>query len=268
MNAGSKKAFIKRSSEVLSILLLFAGVILSRLYLFDIYKVPSYSMEPTLLAGDFILVSKAEYGPRVINISRLLFKRELVYRWHRREKKPQLNDLIVFNQPKYGSASSEFSSSLGPVMVKRITGLPGDSVRIFRTGMDRAYNNVFPFDTSLHWAVDHYGPLYVPRKGDTLELSEINRLHYATVITFECGLAGDKGIQGGILKQNETIHCFRFNYYFVTGDNFYMSADSRHWGFVPETHIIGKATRILFSIDRAATWNKKFRWNRFLKKLE
>jgi signal peptidase I len=54
----------------------------------------------------------------------------------------------------------------------------------------------------------------------------------------------------------------------VTGDNFYMSADSRHWGFVPETHIIGKATRVLFSIDRGATWNKRFRWDRFMKRLE
>ena len=83
MNTGRKRVCIKRFAEALSVLLLFAGIILSRLYLFDIYKVPSYSMEPTLMAGDYILVTKSEYGPRVISLSKLLFKRELAYKWHR-----------------------------------------------------------------------------------------------------------------------------------------------------------------------------------------
>ena len=102
MNTRKKKVFIKRFLEILSVLLLFAGIVLSRLYLFDIYRVPSYSMEPTLMAGDYILVSKAEYGPRVISLSKLLFRRELVYRWHRGARKPIPDDLIVFNQPVYG----------------------------------------------------------------------------------------------------------------------------------------------------------------------
>ncbi len=260
--------FLRSFIKVAGVLVLFAGIIATRIYLFDIYKVPSYSMEPTIIPGDYILVSKIRFGPRVINVGKLIFRHELEYKWHRRSRKPQKNEIIVFNRPEYERISDNLNATIGPVLVKRISGMPGESVRIERAGMDRSYSNVFPFDTSLHWAVDHYGPLYVPRKGDTLELSGVNRLHYGSIITLDCVMAGDKGIQGGILKQNVTIHCFRFNYYFVTGDNFYMSADSRHWGFVPETHIIGKATRVLFSIDRVATWNKRFRWDRFMKRLE
>ena len=264
MNTGSKKFFLKRYLEVLSILFLFVVIVLSRLYLFDIYKVPSYSMEPALLSGDFILVSKADYGPRVINISRLLFKRELVYRWHRRTRKPHLNDLVVFNQPIYGSEYAEISSTLGPVMVKRVTGLPGDSVRINRAGMERAYSNVFPFDTALHWSVDNYGPLYVPRKNDTLDLTENILRHYGSVIQME-GLS--QAVDDSSHIDQSAYHVFMSDYYFVTGDNFYLSSDSRHWGFVPETHIIGKVTRILFSYDRPLARQSKIRWNRIMKKV-
>ena len=163
MNTGRKRVCIKRFAEALSVLLLFAGIILSRLYLFDIYKVPSYSMEPTLMAGDYILVTKSEYGPRVISLSKLLFKRELAYKWHRGSGQPHINDLIVFNQPLYGSEQDDVSSTFGHVMVKRLAGLPGDSVRINRSGMERAYSDVFPFDTALHWRIDNYGPLDVPK---------------------------------------------------------------------------------------------------------
>src|SRR5690606_41527493 len=85
-----------------------------------------------------------------------------------------INDLIVFNHPLYGSEQGDVSSTFGHVMVKRVACLPGDSVRINRSGMDRAYSDVFPFDTALHWRVDNYGPLYVPQKDDTLDLTAQN----------------------------------------------------------------------------------------------
>jgi len=221
-------------------------------------------MEPTLMAGDFILVSKAAYGPRVLSLSKLLFKRELAYKWHRGSGQPHINDLIVFNQPLYGSEQDDVSSTFGHVMVKRLACLPGDSVRINRSGMELAYSDVFPFDTALHWRVDNYGPLYVPQKDDTLDLTEENLRHYRSVI-----LAEDLFSPGD--ARSFTIqpahHVFRLNYYFVTGDNFYMSSDSRHWGFVPETHIIGKVTRVLFSRDQFVAHKCRIRWERIMKKV-
>jgi signal peptidase I len=62
-------------------------------------------------------------------------------------------------------------------------------------------------------------------------------------------------------------YVFTFDYYFVTGDNFYSSSDSRHWGFVPETHIIGKVTRVLFSRDQSFAQKSRIRWERILKKV-
>ena len=264
MNTGRKRVCIKRFAEALSVLLLFAGIILSRLYLFDIYKVPSYSMEPTLMAGDFILVSKAAYGPRVLSLSKLLFKREMTYKWHRVSGQPHINDLIVFNHPLYGSEQDDVSSTFGHVMVKRLAGLPGDSVRINRSGMDRAYSDVFPFDTALHWRVDNYGPLYVPKKHDTLDLTEENLRHYESVIRMESSIRA-RGDLSSIDKQARYV--FTFDYYFVTGDNFYSSSDSRHWGFVPETHIIGKVTRVLFSRDQSSLRKSRIRWERIMKKV-
>jgi signal peptidase I len=58
------------------------------------------------------------------------------------------------------------------------------------------------------------------------------------------------------------------NYYFMKGDKFYNSADSRYWGFVPQTHVIGKAVLVLFSIDPDEPWYRCFRWGRFLKGIE
>lgn len=264
MNAGRKRVWIKRFAEALSVLLLFAGIILSRLYLFDIYKVPSYSMEPTLMAGDYILVTKSEYGPRVISLSKLLFKRELAYKWHRGSGQPHINDLIVFNHPLYGSEQGDVSSTFGHVMVKRVACLPGDSVRINRSGMDRAYSDVFPFDTALHWRVDNYGPLYVPQKDDTLDLTAQNLRHYGSVIRLENSVR-----PGGysLSIDQQVRYVFTFDYYFVTGDNFYSSSDSRHWGFVPETHIIGKVTRVLFSRDQSSLQKSRIRWERIMKKV-
>ncbi len=268
MKFSRRNKTLKRVTEALAILLLFAMVIAARFYLFDIYHVPSGSMQPTLLPGDYILVSKSSYGPRVLNVTRSLFRQEIEYQWHRNSKKPEINDIIVFNRPKYGLASSEVTSTLGLIMVKRIIAIPGDTVRIIRTDMERAYSDVFPFDTALHWRVDNYGPLYVPRKGDSIELSIPSKKHYETVIQFERVLPGRHDSLDSIMIKECSYYVFHRDYYFVAGDNFYMSSDSRHWGFLPDTHIIGKAVVVLFSVDKTKSWFDRFRWERFMKRLK
>ena len=131
--------------------------------------------------------------------------------------------------------------------------------------MERAYSNVFPFDTALHWRVDNYGPLYVPQKDDTLDLTEMNLRHYESVVRMENLLrAGDSTLS----IDRQICHVFALDYYFVTGDNFYSSSDSRHWGFVPETHIIGKVTRILFSYNKSSASQQKVRWKRILNRVQ
>jgi len=117
---------------------------------------------------------------------------------------------------------------------------------------------VFPFNSHYKWNVDNYGSLRIPAKGDTVVLDTMNLCLFERIISVYANnkfeLKGDSCTNKYVIKQN---------YYFMMGDNRHNSQDSRHWGFVPEDHIIGKATRIIFSNDKV--YGKGIRWNRFMK---
>lgn len=122
---------------------------------------------------------------------------------------------------------------------------------------------VFPFDDHYKWNVDNYGPVKIPAEGDTLKLDSINLCFYSRIIS--------KHENNSLEVKHDTIfingkatntYVIRQNYYFMMGDNRHNSQDSRHWGFVPEDHIIGKATRIIYSNDKLN--GSGIRWNRFL----
>jgi signal peptidase I len=73
-----------------------------------------------------------------------------------------------------------------------------------------------------------------------------------------------------ILINNEisTTYTFKMDYYFMMGDNRHNSSDSRFWGFLPENHIVGKATSIVLSVNKRPIAKSKYRWNRFFKAIE
>jgi signal peptidase I len=91
--------------------------------------------------------------------------------------------------------------------------------------------------------------LYVPAKGQVTELTKRNVSWYRNILRYEnpnCEIRDSSLIING---ESVIRYTFQRNYYFMLGDNFYNSFDSRYWGFVPDANVIGKAVVILFSMD-------------------
>lgn len=126
---------------------------------------------------------------------------------------------------------------------------------------------VFPFNVHYKWNVDNYGTLKIPAKGDTIKLDSLNLCIFERIISvYENNQLEIKSDSIFINGAHQTSYVIQQNYYFMMGDNRHNSQDSRHWGFVPEDHIIGKATRIVFSIDKL--FGKGVRWNRVFQSID
>lgn len=257
--------------------LAFALLVL-RLYVFDIYKIPSDSMEQSLKVGDKIIIKK--------------------------EKLPKHNDLVVFK---------EIVNKYQTTLVKRAIGLPGDTLEIrdelvscnnievieassiqrtyyynnreysvniiserlkrtVKSGEDRnkkvllltqkeadlinhefkginikraTYSNVavnytYPFSKSLGNNRDNFSPFWIPQKDVRIQLDKEHLLWYSRLIKYENDNV--EFINDSTVKIGEEVshsYCFKNNYYFMMGDNRHRSWDSRFWGFTPEDKILG-----------------------------
>ncbi len=243
-----------------------------RIFVVSLYQVSSVSMEPVLLPGDVIIVSKTSYGPRLLKLSSYLKNKNVEYCRLKGRSRIEEGDIVVFNMPLHNTSSEFESLNTTGCIAKRIFGLPGDTVLIENNkgrndGITRFQieNQLFPYDSSLHWTLEKYGPLYVPAKGDSIHLTEKNACCYKEVMLHENPKGQIKDNTLVLNGETLTAYVFKKNYYFVLGDNFYNSFDSRFWGFVPEDNIIRKVTMILFSINPDKEGFKKFRFNRFLR---
>jgi len=122
---------------------------------------------------------------------------------------------------------------------------------------------IFPHDTSYHWSLDNFGPLYIPEKGKTINLNLKNLALYKRVIdTYEGNDLQVKDSTIYINGQATDNYTFKMNYYFMMGDNRHNSADSRYFGFVPENHVVGEAVFIWLSLDKEGRFLDKVRWER------
>ena len=126
-------------------------------------------------------------------------------------------------------------------------------------------SNFFPNNKRFSWNNDHFGPLYIPKAGDKIDLNIKTLPLYKKIITdyeFNDLKVIDEDILINGIKENEYV--FKQDYYWMMGDNRYNSEDSRVWGFVPFDHVLGRPVFIWMSIEGLfngiENWN--FRWDR------
>ena len=130
--------------------------------------------------------------------------------------------------------------------------------------LDSTSHTVFPHD-GRGWSIDNMGPFYIPKKGQSVELNPDNFPIYKRIISiYEGNKLEVKDGKYFINDVESNSYTFKMDYYWLMGDNRHNSLDSRYWGFVPEDHVVGKASIIWFSADANKKGNifQRIRWDR------
>ncbi len=126
--------------------------------------------------------------------------------------------------------------------------------------------DIYPLNGNLHWTRDNYGPVWIPKKGESINLTLKNLPIYERCIrTYEGNKLEVKDGKIYINDQETTKYTFKLDYYWMQGDNRHNSLDSRYWGFVPEDHIVGKPIFIWWSSDPDRHGLSGIRWNRLFR---
>lgn len=294
-NKIDKKLVLKKVNKLFTLFWVICGLTILWFFLqittFTTFYIPSDSMAPTLIAGDQILVDKWTMGGRIFNVYDALDKKYInIYRL------PSIgtvkrNDILVFNFP-YPTRWDSIGFDIRTYYVKRCIALPGDTLEIRNgyykvRGVDKILGNLaaqrrisslysynmkgivmetYPWNKTMGWTVQEFGPFSIPAKGQCVKMDAVALILYKSLIEWE--QQKKSFCKDGHIYLNDSLiteYIFQENYYFMSGDNMENSRDSRYWGVLPESYIVGRVILIWKSRDKVAN---KIRWNRIFKKIE
>ena len=198
-------------------------VFVLRSFLVEPFKIPSGSMMPTLLAGDYILVNKFTYGLRVPILNNVMVELN----------KPKPGDVIVFHYPPDPTID----------YIKRVVGVPGDTIQyqdkhltINGKKLDVTFTNDYEYEMQ--------GANIISARKSKEQLGDVPH----DILVHDIPNQYNSDMPGAKLQAGETI-TVPAGSYFAMGDNRDNSADSRVWGFVPEHNLVGKAFFIWMNFD-------------------
>ena len=150
--------------------------------------------------------------------------------------------------------------------LEKRTGLV-ESVRLNDVAPENDWRKVYPQNGNMHWTRDNYGPIWIPKKGASIDLTLENLPVYERCIrAYEDNKLEVRDGKILINGKENTKYTFKLDYYWMMGDNRHNSADSRYWGFVPEDHIVGKPIFIWWSSDPdRGLFSGGIRWSRLFR---
>ena len=138
-----------------------------------------------------------------------------------------------------------------------------DIVESIELNTDTDEWDIYPLNGNMHWTRDNYGPIWIPKKGESIALNMDNIAIYERPIrTYEGNELEVKDGKIFINGKEAKDYTFKMDYYWMMGDNRHNSLDSRYWGFVPEDHIVGKPIFIWWSSDPDRHGLGGVRWSR------
>lgn len=190
------------------------AVMILRSFIYEPFRIPSGSMMPSLLIGDFILVNKYTYGLRL----------PVLHTQVTEGVRPERGDVAVFRFPNDESVD----------FIKRVIGLPGDHVSYYGR---RLTINGKPLPVEFLKVYEGQGTAKGNMQGNDVFIEKQGDHSYTMMIEPD----GDSRTNGELVVPE--------GHYFVMGDNRDNSNDSRYWGFVPEQNLVGKAVRVWMHWD-------------------
>lgn len=221
-------------------------VVCVRMFVALLLVIPADGEQPALYAGDRVWVSRTSYGVR-LPLCRL-------WGYKRIGASPVgLCDWVAFNNPSSGLT---VRSEQQEIFVGRCLGLPGDTLWLNQKGLPSRHKDK---RQGFVW------PVVVPRQGYKVKIEPWSARLYAQAIN------SHEPVKAAVINDSLCVDGRMRKYYSFNQDYYWMASssdtkagmDSRVFGFVPETHLVGRLVRVLYSIDPQAPWYKPFRTERF-----